>query len=247
MTKVVKMNVTENQNKKTKKEVKNNVDEQNSLGVSDEARKNLIDDFNKHFGEYAELVDEEVSQEFKDSCKKEYEEYITSVQKEEHEIADEDNALEVAKFLQSWNEKFNHWEAQGWKGVIYFDKIIEEIISNLLTEKKPLRLKQDVLLWLYGSMMKPQGNGIESARAMEILETDPNVEDSSVYNTEAITYTNILEKVGKRVDYLKLANNKIQILQQKWALAESGIKMNLKITELEEFEKFMQELNKKGN
>ena len=103
--------------------------------------------------------------------------------------------------------------------------------------------------------MKPQGTGLDSANKMkELEESFDNRDDKSTEIDpkhldidNVISYSTILEKIGRHIDYLKSANHEMEILQQRWAMAESDIKMDLKITELEEFVEFSNCLNNKNN
>lgn len=250
MSKVVNMNSKKTEEEKIAKAV--NKVEDASLA---DARNQIIKDFNDKYAQYAVLSADD-DPEYKKVAKKDFEDYTSSVQKNDFEIANKEHSLEVAKFLKQWNSEYNHWEAQGWKGVIYFDKIIDKKIQEL-EEKKEETLKFDygTLMFIYGSMMKPQGVGLQSAEMMEVLETpvgkdgepiDTSVGQGEVDIDNVITYSTILEKLGRHIDFLKMSNNKIQILQQRWALAESGVRMDLRISELEEFKKFVDEINNDG-
>lgn len=247
------MVVDMNSNKKDEKKIAEEVHKVEDASLAD-ARNQMIKDFNEKYSNYAVLsVNDDA--EYKAQAKKDFEDYTSSVQNKSYEIANKEHSVEVAKFLQQWNAEYNHWEAQAWKGVIYFDKIISAKLDELESGKaETLVFDYGTLSFIYGSMMKPQGVGLKSAEMMEVLETplDENKKpiDTSVGSDvdidNVITYSTILEKLGRHIDFLKMANNKIQILQQRWALAESGIKMDLKITELEEFKKFVDDINNSG-
>lgn len=228
------------------KDISTLVEEETPIDSSKiEAIKNsLVEDFNKAFNEYAELTIDE-GEEFKKVAKKDFDDFGEEIKNKEYEVANKEHALEVAEFLQKWNANQNRWEAQGWKGIIYFDKYITDKIAALKENEDTLKFNQGSLMFVYGSMMKPQGFGLESAKIMETLEK-PTVEVEDPKNLDidnVITYSTILEKLGRNIDWLKVADAKMQILQQRWAMAESGLKMDLKITELEEFKKFLDAIN----
>src|SRR5574344_552216 len=223
--------------------------EETKLPHLEESQKNLINDFNKNFSKYATLsnLDESEKEDFKKKAKDDFENFGREIQGKTYEVANKKNAKFVAEFLQKWNKEMNRWEAQGWKGIIYFDEYITKKIQELNENKcEKLDFEQGPLLFLYGSMMKPQGTGLDSANKMkELEESFDNRDDKSTEIDlkhldidNVISYSTILEKIGRHIDYLKSANHEMEILQQRWAMAESDIKMDLKITELEEFVEF---------
>lgn len=226
--------------KESEETLKENIDNSQDDVISAETRKIVIDEFNKSMSDYAVLRDGPVSQEFKDQCKKDFEDEMNKVKNMTFEIANKERALDVAHFLQEYNKTIIHWEKMAWKGVIYFDQIIGNKIAELEKELAPLVFDYGALTFLYGSMMNPSGYGLESARVMEVLETIPEGQEDDPEN--AVTYSAILEKIGKHIDFLKAEDKKINVLQQRWAIAESGIYMDIRVKELEDYVNFYEQL-----
>ena len=211
----------------------------NQLGMTPEQRKEMIKAFNKNMEGFAHLEEEEPDEQYKLDCKKAFEDEVKLVRETKFKIAGKERALEVAKFLKEYNEKFVYWERMAWRGVIMFNEVINKEIESQEKEASDLELDYGALTFLYSSMMNPNGRGLESAKMMEILETVPEGQEE---NEEAVTYSAILEKLGKHVDWLKAEDKKINILQQVWASAESGLKMKLEVNELEDFIRFAEKL-----
>lgn len=215
-----------------------------------ETRKSLVDDFNKKFEDFAEIVDikdtmsQEEKEKFQKECQEDFEKLITDFNNESFEIAEKDTALETAKFLKEWNEKCAHWENETWKGVILFDQVISEIIEKI--EKgtnENLTVNYAALIYLYGTMNRASGVGLESAKLMEVLETDTRSEEAQKEDkVPAVTYSNILKNISKHIERIKLIDAKMNIYQQRWSMAANDFNLKLKIEDLEEFGKFAEAL-----
>ena len=210
-----------------------------------EGRKDIIESFNEAFKDIAVMKEEESTPEFKEQAKADYDAAVKEFQDAVYEIYTGDRVIEVAQFLQEWNKKYNHWQRQAWKGVIAFDDIITKKIEDLQAnpENKSLIFEYAPMMFIYGSMMAPQGTGLEEARLMEVFETDPNGgEDESSH----VTYSNILEWIGRKVDGLKAVQNKIQSLQERWTMAETGFMFDFADDSPEVYVKFMDTANNRS-
>lgn len=226
--------------------VEQNVEKTKKLSESEkttdpaDVRVDFVEQFNKDYSEYAELIDEtKCSQEYQDECKKDFEDLIKDFNGESFEIAEKENALETAKFLKEWNEKCVHWEHESWKGVILFDEVISKAIEDIEKgDKDNLYVDYGALVYLYGSMNQVQGVGLESAKLMQVLETDNRSEEEKKEDkVEPVTFSNILNNLSKQIERIKLIDAKMNVYQTRWSMACNGFKMNLKIKDLEEFGK----------
>ena len=230
----------------TQEDIENMSDEE-MKDVLEKGRKDIIEGFNAAFKDIAVMVEEKPTEEVVKQAQEDYEKAVKDFQEAKYEIYKGDKALEVAKFLYEWNDKYNHWERQAWKGVIAFHNIMEKKVEELeKSEEKEnvIELEYAPLIFIYGSMMSPKGVGYEDANMMEILETDPEgLEDE----TAAITYSNILEWIGRKVDGLNAVQAKIQTLQERWSMAASGFLFNIASDEPEEYVKFMDIAKNRGN
>ena len=136
-------------------------------------------------------------------------------------IADKDKAMETAVFVADWNANKNHWHRAYWKGVIKFNEFIEEKIDLLEKgEIETLEFDYPALIFLYQSMMSPQGIGLLEAQEMEAIDEQ---------------YNAILDVLGTYVDQLQNYDKKAKLYQERWGLACNGFKMNILIEDIEDF------------
>ena len=236
-------------NKKTKKENTKPASEEKQQYTQEElefARINLRKNFNERFSKWAVMEPEDADDDFIAQAKKDLEDAVEDQKKKTYNIGDAADgiALKTAEFLKEWNEKFNYWEKGSWRGLIRFNVVISEIIEKLKADDKMnLDIDYQTLIFLYNSMMNPNGIGLESARAMAVLENYDEENDAPFETESPVTYSGILEKVKMHTDGLKATDKKLVILKQRLELAYGGLKMNLKISSIEEFVEFCDAIN----
>ena len=205
------------------------------------ARVTVRNEFNKKFSKWAEIdpvnaTDDDIAQ-----AKKDFEDCLNANKNKKYMLAPHDDglALTTAKFLKDWNAKFNTWEKGSWRGLIQFDKVITKIITELEGDKnKDFEIDYSTLIFLYQSMGDPKGTGLDTAREMAKFE-NYNEETGKVFEEDIpVTYSGILEKVNLEVKNLSNIDKKLTILKERVNLAYAGLKMNLKISDIEEFIEF---------
>ncbi len=205
------------------------------------ARVTVRNEFNKKFSKWAEIdpvnaTDDDIAQ-----AKKDFEDCLNANKNKKYMLATHDDglALTTAKFLKDWNAKFNTWEKGSWRGLIQFDKVITKIITELEANKnKDFEIDYSTLIFLYQSMGDPKGTGLDTAREMAKFE-NYNEETGKVFEEDIpVTYSGILEKVNLEVKNLSNIDKKLTILKERVNLAYAGLKMNLKISDIEEFIEF---------
>lgn len=205
------------------------------------ARVTVRNEFNKKFSKWAEIdpvnaTDDDIAQ-----AKKDFEDCLNANKNKKYMLATHDDglALTTAKFLKDWNAKFNTWEKGSWRGLIHFDKVITKIITELEGDKnKDFEIDYSTLIFLYQSMGDPKGTGLDTAREMAKFE-NYNEETGKVFEEDIpVTYSGILEKVNLEVKNLSNIDKKLTILKERVNLAYAGLKMNLKISDIEEFIEF---------
>ena len=205
------------------------------------ARITVRKEFNEKFSKWAYIEEEDCTDDELQEIKKEFEDYLEENKNKMYKIASHEDglALNTARFLKNWNEKFNAWEKGSWRGIIHFDKVISKIIEELEADnKKDLEIDYSSLIFLYQSMYEPKGMGLESARNMAVFE-NYNEETGMPYEENIpITYSGILEKITIEVQMLSNVDKKLNILKERVNLAYAGLKMTLKISRLEEFLEF---------
>jgi len=205
------------------------------------ARITVRKEFNEKFSKWAYIEEEDCTDDELQEIKKEFEDYLEENKNKMYKIASHEDglALNTAKFLKNWNEKFNAWEKGSWRGIIHFDKVISKIIEELEADSsKDLEIDYSSLIFLYQSMYEPKGMGLESARNMAVFE-NYNEETGMPYEENIpITYSGILEKITIEVQMLSNVDKKLNILKERVNLAYAGLKMTLKISRLEEFLEF---------
>ena len=213
------------------------------------ARITVRKEFNENFSKWAEITEENATDDDIAQAKKEFEDCVEENKNKKYFIASHDDnvALNTAKFLKNWNTKYNKWTNGAWKGVIQFDRVIDKIITELEENKdKDLEIDYSTLIFLYQTMREPSGCGIESAREMAKFE-NYNEETGNAFEEDIpITYSGILERVLNEVKNLSNIDKKLTILKERVNLAYAGLKMNLKITELEEFLEFHEAITAKS-
>lgn len=205
------------------------------------ARINMRKNFNEKFSKWAIIEPEDADDAYIESAKKELEDAVETQKAVKYKIADYEDglALKTAEFLKMWNEHFNYWEKGSWRGVIRFNIVIDKHIEELKAdEKKPLEIDYQTLIFLHNSMMQPSGTGLASARKMAEFENYNEETDGPFEENIPVTYSGVLTKINEHVNNLRAIDKKLNILQQKLQLAYAGLRMKLKITELEEFVEF---------
>lgn len=212
-------------------------------------RGTIIKNFNDIYKDVAVMKEEEPTDEWKAKAKEDYDNAVKDFQEAKYTIYEGPKSIELAKWLKEWNAKYNHWEKASWKGVIAFDDLMGKLIEDLEKEKeagnepKELTLDYAPMLFIFGSMMRPAGVGLEDAKVMEALETivDTDLDSEEGQDeTSQLTYTNILEWVGRKVDGLQAVQAKIAAYQERWSMAETGFAFDFCSNELEDFVKFIQ-------
>ena len=205
------------------------------------ARITVRNEFNKKFSKWAEIDPVDATDDDIAAAKKDFEDCVDENKNKTYLIATHEDglALKTAEFLQNWNKEFNTWENGAWRGIIQFDRVITKIIDELKTDtNKDFEIDYSTLIFLYQSMGTPKGSGIVSARKMAEFE-NYNEETGKVFEENIpVTYSGILEKIQLAVKGLSNIDKKLTILKERVNLAYAGLKMNLKISELEEFLEF---------
>ena len=205
------------------------------------ARITVRNEFNKKFSKWAEIDPVDATDDDIAAAKKDFEDCVEENKNKTYLIATHEDglALKTAEFLQNWNKEFNTWENGAWRGIIQFDRVITKIIDELKTDtNKDFEIDYSTLIFLYQSMGTPKGSGIVSARKMAEFE-NYNEETGKVFEENIpVTYSGILEKIQIAVKGLANIDKKLTILKERVNLAYAGLKMNLKISEIEEFIEF---------
>ena len=205
------------------------------------ARITVRNEFNKKFSKWAEIDPEDATDDDIAAVKKDFEDCVEENKNKTYLIATHEDglALKTAEFLQNWNKEFNTWENGAWRGLIQFDRVITKIIDELKADtNKDFEIDYSTLIFLYQSMGTPKGSGIVSARKMAEFE-NYNEETGKVFEENIpVTYSGVLEKIQLAVKGLSNIDKKLTILKERVNLAYAGLKMNLKISELEEFLEF---------
>lgn len=202
---------------------------------SEEEKTKMMNDFNEKFGEYATLTKEENLDDFKKEAEAKFDELTKSFSELQLDIetSSPKKALAVAKFLKEWNKNFSKWTNQEWKAVIHFNEVIDAKIQEL-RDAKADKLSLDVytITYIFEKMKEPEATGLDSAMLMAKYETKNEKKEDS------FAFVDILHVLMNQVKYMQCLNKQATILQNVVAMAESGYKLDLKITELEEFVKF---------
>lgn len=246
-----KMNNTENPknpeiiNQEVSEDTKVNIDDIVPDQLTDEqkefARMTVRKQFNEKFSKWAEIDEVDATDADIEAVKKDFEDCVEENKNKMFKIATHEDGLAVktAEFLYEWNTKFNAWEKGSWRGIIHFDKVIQDTIKELKADlNKDFEIDYSTLIFLYQSMMEPKGIGLESARSMAVFENYNEETGKPFEENIPVTYSGILEKVMIEVQQLNNVDKKLNILKERVNLAYAGLKMNLKINRIEEYLEF---------
>ena len=189
-----------------------NLEEVEPLELSDEQRKLIIDEYNKShpesYIEYEKPTKEEVK-----GVADYYTEEVTKFNAKKFTIADKNNALRVARFLEKWNENDVQWEGEGWKGAVYFDIIVKDFIDKFKLEEQDFVIDYGTLTYLYGYMRNYRGVGLKGAMR---------------FSKTAEEYNKILDVVGSEFEKHTKEGEEIKKLQDRWQAYENGFKLKYK-------------------
>ena len=136
------------------------------------------------------------------------------------------------------------WRNGEWRGVIAFDKYIRNIMTELDKDtSKDLVIDYATLCFLFGNMKEPFGIGLDHALLMANLEFFDHHKNEVKEDDYPVTYSGILEKICTEVSMLSNIDKKLLILRERVNLAYAGLRMDLKISSLEEFIEFANAIN----
>ena len=197
------------ENIKTEEEVK--MDE----GARIEAeRRKAIAEFNvQHMGEYWIDPDRVPTQDDIDAIKKEFEDRTKALnEKKDYVVADKENALRVAKFMQEFNNK-SVWQGRMFVGVLRFNAEIQKFIDDW-DENNPVDLVLEYGPTQYAFLMfdKYAGTGIEDAQRMADIWDE---------------YLPIYEKLYELVEWYKKEAEMCSKIKERWAMFEQGYYMHI--------------------
>lgn len=201
------------------------------------ARMNVRTEFNKKFSKWATIADEDATDEDIEKAKADFNAAVDETKARTYTLATTEGncAKKAAILLHLWNSKMNVWGASAWRGVIAFDKFITDFLDK---DGVDLVIDYNTLVFLHQQMQTPYGIGVDHAMLMAELE-NYDIEKNEVRETEyPVTYSGILERVNTEVSMLSNIDKKLTILRERVNLAYAGLRMDLKITELEEFIEF---------
>ena len=227
-------------------------DEEYSEDQIEFARINMRRQFNDRFNKWAVIEPDNADDDYIKEAQKDLDE---EVEKHKHEVfkiadADENNRqIKCAEFLRDWNHDFNSWNKGEWRGLLKFNKVINDLIDELKKdEKKNFCIDYATLIFLYNTMMHPHGTGVESAEKMAKYENYDLEKDgqADTDETDPVTYSGLLERIVEHVKYLGAVDKKLNIMKQRVQLAYAGLRMKFKISTLEEFVQFNDAITKEN-
>ena len=208
------------------------------------ARMTVKKEFNENFSKWANMPDEPADDAYIEQAKAEFQKCIDDTKNKKFLLATSERALESAKLLQELNNTKFEWKNGQWRGIILFNKIMNEKIEELSKDNTlPLEVDYSTLMHLYSAMTEPKGTGLKEAIKMSKYENYDVENDKPIEEDSPVTYSGLLEKINENILWLSNNDKKLNILKEKVNFAYAGIKMELKITELEEFLEFYDAIN----
>jgi hypothetical protein len=153
---------------------------------------------------------------------------------------DGDKRIEAAKLIKDANYVGTFWENGEWRGVLSLDKVMTEAIEKLEKDAEAdFEIDWSTLMFVHQLMKSPKGYGVESARRIAAWEQyDEQKQELKPEAENAVTYSGILRKVNEHVRRLSFYDKKMNILRNRLDFAYAGVRMNLKVNDLEEFVAF---------
>ena len=130
-------------------------------------------------------------------------------------------ANDIAMFLLDYLKKYALWSKTGWMGIIKMNDELNKAMQ-MDNEKTGLTLDYQSLEFCGYMLMNPGNIGYDSALEFEKI---------------ADKYSQIMVKVGQKVEEARAKLRDVQYLQEKWAAGEQGFYL----AELEEKAKKAQE------
>lgn len=192
---------------------------------------------------YAEIPEEDGDDDYIESCKNDLNASVDEVQAMKFTIYtkdDGDKRIEAAKLIKDANYVGTFWENGEWRGVLSLDKVMTETISRLENDADAdFDIDWSTLMFVHQLMKSPKGYGVESARRIAAWELyDEEKQELKPEAQDSVTYSGILRKVNEHVRRLQFYDKKMNILRNRLQFAYAGVRMNLKINDLEEFVAF---------
>lgn len=189
-----------------------NLEEVTPRELNNEQRKIIIDEYNKTHPESYIEYDKPTPEEVKEIADL-YTKTVTEFNAKKFTIADKNNALRVAKFLEKWNENDAQWEGDGWRGTVFFDVIIKEFIEKFKMEEQDLVIDYPTLIYLHTFMLNYRGVGLKGAMKFSKIAEE---------------YNKILETVCSEFDKHNKEGEGVKNLMNRWRSYENGFKLKYK-------------------
>lgn len=209
--------------------------------VLEEARDNMRAEMKEKFDKWITVYDDDATDEDIEAAKKEFQDKVDVYTNKKYEItaANTGKSLQYAEFLKKYNNMATAWEQGAWKGVLVFDKVITKFIEDFKEDpNKAFEIDYSTLIFLYNTMQRPAGVGIESARIMAELENFDETTGKMREDDEAVSYSAVLERIYTHIKMLANVDKMLKLYRERVNIAAAGIKFDFKITDIEEFVQF---------
>lgn len=172
-------------------------------------RRDVINDFNtNNMGKYWIDANKVPTDEDVEQAKKEFEDFVTNLrEKKDYIVADKDNALRVAKFMQKIIDK-SVWSGMEFVGVLNFHALMQDFIDGFKEdEPADLALEYGAMEFAYLMFSKRGGVGIESAN------------EAAEENDEFIP---IFDKLHELHDWFEVQKKKAENYKLRWGMFAQG-------------------------
>ena len=147
------------------------------------------------------------------AAKEDYEKRTIALRdKEDYLVADEDNALRVAKFLKKFVED-GFWTQRYFVGVINFSEYITKFITDLEgtpeqeAVRKPLTMEYGPLQFCYLMLENYAGHGLEDAKKMAEMWDE---------------YVPIYDTIREHIEWYNAEVKMCEALKQRWGMLAQG-------------------------
>ena len=147
------------------------------------------------------------------AAKEDYEKRTIALRdKADYLVADEDNALRVAKFLKKFVEN-GFWTQRYFVGVINFSEYITKFITDLEgtpeqeAVRKPLTMEYGPLQFCYLMLENYAGHGLEDAKKMAEMWDE---------------YVPIYDTIREHIEWYNAEVKMCEALKQRWGMLAQG-------------------------
>lgn len=200
------------------------------------ARKQIRESMREKFDKWMTVYDEDATDDDINAAKAAFDAEVAKYRNKTYVLFEGEDAIKYVQLIQKWNRELNHWEKGAWRGILTFDKVLSQKVSEL-TDKTTDKFEVDynTLMFMYQSMTEPAGTGYDEALKMAEFENFDVEAGDIADNGNFVTYSHVLEVVFNHIREITNADKMLKLMRERINIATAGVKIDWKISEVEEF------------